>query len=168
MDGFSVMPLIEAAPLGDYFITVTGNKGVIAYEHLAAMKDKAILANAGHFDVEIDKNALEKLSSSITPGKPNITEYHLTDGRTLYLLGEGRLVNLSAGDGHPAEIMDLTFGLQTLSLVHLLHNPNLAAAVYSVPKEIDQRVALLKLKALSIKIDKLTPEQEAYLNSWQV
>ena len=168
MDGFSVMPLIEAAPIGDYFITVTGNKNVIAYEHLAAMKNKAILANAGHFDVEIDKNALEKLSSSITPGKPNICEYHLTDGRTLYLLGEGRLVNLSAGDGHPAEIMDLTFGLQTLSLVHLLHNPQLKAGVYSVPKEIDQRVAWLKLKALNINIDTLTPEQEIYLNSWQV
>lgn len=168
MDGFSVMPLIEAAPLGDYFITVTGNKSVIAKEHLAVMKDQAILANAGHFDVEIDKVALAELSDAITPSKPNITEYHLKNGRTLYLLGEGRLVNLSAGDGHPAEIMDLTFGLQTLSLVHLLNNPTLANGVYSVPKEIDQRVAKLKLAALNIGIDTLTPEQETYLNSWQI
>ena len=168
MDGFSVMPLIEAAPLGDYFITVTGNKGVIAKEHLAVMKDQAILANAGHFDVEIDKVALAELSDAITPSKPNITEYHLKNGRTLYLLGEGRLVNLSAGDGHPAEIMDLTFGLQTLSLVHLLNNPTLANGVYFVPKEIDRRVAKLKLAALNIGIDTLTPEQESYLNSWQI
>jgi len=168
MDGFTVMRLIDAAPLADYVITVTGDKWVVAKEHLEVMKDKAILANAGHFDVEIDKVAMAELSETIAEGKPNITEYHFKDGRTLYLLGEGRLVNLAAGDGHPAEIMDLTFGLQTLSLVHLLKNPSLEKGVHSVPKEIDQRVALLKLEALGITIDTLTPEQIAYLNAWQV
>ena len=168
MDGFEVMPMRQAAEIGDFFVTVTGCADVIGKEDFLRMKNGAILCNAGHFDVEIDKVALAELSDAITPSKPNITEYHLKNGRTLYLLGEGRLVNLSAGDGHPAEIMDLTFGLQTLSLVHLLNNPTLANGVYSVPKEIDQRVAKLKLAALNIGIDNLTPEQETYLNSWQI
>lgn len=168
MDGFQVMKLVDAAPLGDYFITVTGNKNVISEEHFLVMKDKALLANAGHFDAEIDKVALNKLSISSSTIKPNIEEFRFSDGRTAYLLGEGRLVNLAAGDGHPAEIMDLTFALQTLSLVHVLNNPGLATTVHTVPKEIDERVSALKLEALGITIDELTPEQVIYLNSWQI
>jgi len=168
MDGFRVMKLIQAAPLADYVVSVTGDKHVVAKEHLQVMKNKAILANAGHFDVEIDKVALTELSERIVEGKPNITEYYLKDGRVLYLLGEGRLVNLAAGDGHPAEIMDLTFGLQTLSLVHLLQNPSLSKGVHSVPKDIDQRVSKIRLEALGVEIDTLTPEQEAYLSAWQL
>lgn len=168
MDGFQVMKMVDAAPLGDFFITVTGNKGVIAEEHFKVMKNKAIMANAGHFDVEIDKVALEKLAVEIKETKPNIDEYHLADGRVLYLLGQGRLVNLACGDGHPAEIMDLTFALQALSLVHLLDNQPLAPLVHTVPKSIDTRVAQLKLQALNITIDTLTEEQAIYLNSWQL
>lgn len=168
MDGFQVMKMVDAAPLGDFFITVTGDKKVITDEHFAVMKDKAILANAGHFDVEIDKTALNRLSVSHGPVKPNIEGYTFADGRTVYLLGEGRLVNLAAGDGHPAEIMDLTFALQALSLVHVLQNPGLEPTVHSVPKDIDQKVAQIKLQALNISIDTLSAEQQEYLNSWQL
>lgn len=168
MDGFQVMQMVEAAPLGDYFITVTGDKNVITEEHFKVMKHKAILANAGHFDVEIDKVALNQLAVHTAETKPNIEEFHFEDGRKVYLLGEGRLVNLAAGDGHPAEIMDLTFALQALSLVHVLQHPGLAPEVHSVPKDIDQRVAQLKLAALNIHIDKLSEEQAQYLSSWQL
>ena len=168
MDGFRVMKMVDAAPLGDYFVTVTGDKKVITEEHFKVMKNKAILANAGHFDVEIDKEALLKLSVEHGPTKPNIEEYHFEDGRKVYLLGEGRLVNLAAGDGHPAEIMDLTFALQALSLVHVLTHPDLEHTVHSVPKDIDQRVAELKLQALNVSIDTLSDEQQEYLNSWQL
>lgn len=168
MDGFDVMEMMDAAPLGDFFITVTGNKAVIAQEHFKVMKHKAIMANAGHFDVEIDKVALEKLAVSNQEIKPNIQEYCFSDGRKVFLLGEGRLVNLAAGDGHPAEIMDLTFALQALSLVYLLDHLPLEAVVHAVPTEIDQRVAELKLQALGITIDQLTPEQDHYLNSWKI
>ncbi len=132
------------------------------------MKNKAILANAGHFDVEIDKEALNRLSVSHAQTKPNIEEFRFADGRKVYLLGEGRLVNLAAGDGHPAEIMDLTFALQALSLEYVVNHPELENAVHSVPKEIDQRVAQIKLQALNITIDSLTAEQQEYLNSWQL
>ena len=168
MDGFQVMKMVDAAPLGDFFITVTGDKKVITDEHFAVMKDKAILANAGHFDVEIDKDALNRLCVSNGPVKPNIEGYTFADGRTVYLLGEGRLVNLAAGDGHPAEIMDLTFALQALSLLYVLQNPGLEPTVHSVPKDIDQKVAQIKLQALNISIDTLTAEQQEYLNSWQL
>ena len=168
MDGFQVMKMVDAAPLGDFFVTVTGDKKVITEEHFAVMKDKAIMANAGHFDVEIDKEALHNMCVKHGITKPNIEEFHFADGRKVYLLGEGRLVNLAAGDGHPAEIMDLTFALQALSLEYVLNNPGLANTVHSVPKEIDERVARIKLQALNINIDTLTAEQQAYLNSWQL
>ena len=168
MDGFQVMPMVEAAPLGDFFLTVTGDKKVITEEHFAVMKDKAILANAGHFDVEIDKEALNSMCVKHGLAKPNIEEFQFADGRKVYLLGEGRLVNLAAGDGHPAEIMDLTFALQALSLEYVLNNPGLENTVHSVPKEIDERVAKIKLQALNIGIDTLSAEQQEYLNSWQL
>lgn len=168
MDGFQVMKMVDAAPLGDFFITVTGDKNVITEEHFRVMNNKAILANAGHFDVEIDKEALARLAVSSGPTKPNIEEFHFADGRVVYLLGEGRLVNLAAGDGHPAEIMDLTFALQALSLVHILEHPELSNAVHTVPKSIDQRVSALKLAALGLTIDELSAEQVQYLNSWQI
>ncbi len=168
MDGFQVMKMVDAAPLGDFFVTVTGDKHVITEEHFQVMKNKAILANAGHFDIEIDKEALARLSISSGPTKPNIEEFHFADGRVVYLLGEGRLVNLAAGDGHPAEIMDLTFALQALSLIHLLEHPELETAVHTVPASIDQRVSALKLEALGLTIDELSPEQVQYLNSWQI
>lgn len=168
MDGFQVMKMVDAAPLGDFFITVTGDKNVITEEHFRVMKNKAILANAGHFDVEIDKEALARLAVTSGPTKPNIEEFHFADGRVVYLLGEGRLVNLAAGDGHPAEIMDLTFALQALSLVHILEHPELSNAVHTVPKSIDQRVSALKLAALGLSIDELSEEQVQYLNSWQI
>ena len=160
--------MVDAAPLGDYFLTVTGDKKVITEEHFAVMKNKAILANAGHFDVEIDKVALNKLCVKHGQTKPNIEEFHFADGRKVYLLGEGRLVNLAAGDGHPAEIMDLTFALQALSLEYVLTHPELENGVHSVPKEIDERVARIKLQALNVTIDTLSAEQQEYLNSWQL
>lgn len=166
MDGFVVMPIVEAAKQGDVFITVTGNKNVIDKDALEVMKDQAILCNAGHFDVEINKHALEELATNIAPARENVVAYTMRDGRTLYLIGEGRLVNLAAGDGHPAEIMDLTFGLQTLSLQYLCEHPKLNAHVYDVPEEIDKRVALIKLASLGVSIDSLTAEQADYLNSW--
>lgn len=169
MEGYRVMPSIEAAALGDIFITVTGCKGILEEPHFKRMKDGAILCNAGHFDVEVNKVDLAKLTENIQEARPNIEEYRLKDGKRLYLLGEGRLVNLAAGDGHPVEIMDLSFAIQALSLQHLnAHHQELAKGVYGVPVEIDQRVAELKLASLGIHIDRLTAEQEQYLNSWRV
>ncbi|MGI6227020.1 MAG: adenosylhomocysteinase [Peptococcales bacterium] len=168
MDGFKVMPMIEAAPLGDFFITVTGNKHVIRDEHFKVMKDKAILANAGHFDIEIAKSDLATFATSIKNVKPNIQEYTFKDGRQVYLLAEGRLVNLAAGDGHPAEIMDMTFALQALSLEYLTTNNSLEPKVYKVSTEIDKKVAELKLASLDIKFDRLTSEQEKYLSDWNL
>ncbi|MDK2822952.1 MAG: adenosylhomocysteinase [Clostridia bacterium] len=168
MDGFQVMPMIEAAPQGDFFITVTGNKNVIREEHLKLIKDKALLANAGHFDIEISKPDLVKMAVERKIVKPNIEEYLFSDGRKVYLLAEGRLVNLAAGDGHPVEIMDMTFALQALSLEYLTKNKTLKNKVYKVSEHIDQKVAALRLASLGIKFDKLTPEQEEYLASWQL
>lgn len=168
MDGFMVMTMEEAAPLGDFFITVTGNINVIRKEHLRVIKDKAILSNAGHFDVEISKNDLGEMAVSKRTVRKNIEEYTLSDGRKIYLLAEGRLVNLAAGDGHPAEIMDLTFALQALSLRYVLeHRDGLDIRVYDVPEEIDRQVAVMKLKTLEISLDQLTEEQEKYLTGWQ-
>lgn len=167
MDGFQVMPENKAAASGDIFITATGCKDVLREQHFRAMKDGAILANAGHFDVEVCKPDLNKLAISERLVRENIKEYTLPEGKRLYLLGEGRLVNLTCGDGHPAEIMDLSFALQALSARYLLeHANNLTRRVYPVPKEIDFRVAKLKLKSLGIEIDELNIEQQAYLSSW--
>ncbi|MDD3852761.1 MAG: adenosylhomocysteinase [Syntrophomonadaceae bacterium] len=167
MDGFQVMPVSEAAKLGDIFITVTGNVNVIRGEHFKLMKDNSIMANAGHFDVEISKGDLNALAVRQRLLKNNIEEFVMEDGRKLYLLAEGRLVNLAAGDGHPAEVMDLSFSLQALSLIYVIENRDkLGKHVYNVPAEIDQRVARLKLQSMNISIDELTTEQKEYLDNW--
>lgn len=169
MDGFTVMPMSDAAQVGDVFVTVTGNKKVVAEEHFALMKDGALLANAGHFDVEIDKFALEEMASSKRIVRQDITEYQMEDGRRIYLLCDGRLVNLVAGDGHPAEIMDMTFALQTLCLMYVNENyDKIGKHVLDVPYHIDEQVSIYKLDSLGIRIDDLTREQEEYLASWKV
>ena len=169
MEGFRVMPLLEAARLGDVFVTVTGDKGVIRSEHMERMKDGAILANSGHFDVEIDKNALAALSEGrVRRIREFVDEHTLADGRRLNLLGEGRLVNLSAAEGHPAAVMDMSFADQALCVEWLVKNHgDLEAKVYPVPTEIDEEVARLKLRGMGVDIDTLTPEQESYLASWE-
>lgn len=167
MDGFHVMPMVEAARLGDFFITVTGNKAVIHGEHFDVMKDGAVLSNAGHFDVEVSKPALAERSASVRTVRRNIEEYQFKDGRKMYLIAEGRLVNLAAADGHPAEIMDTTFALQALGLRYVNERYNeLAKSVVNVPYEIDEQVARFKLESLGIAIDTLTEEQVKYLDSW--
>lgn len=167
MDGFEVMPMLDAAKTGDVFITVTGNKDVIRQAHYQVMKDSAILCNAGHFDVEINKDELAAEAVSCKPARANIEEYLLPDGRRLYLLAEGRLVNLAAGDGHPVEVMDMTFALQALSLCYLVQmEGKMKNHVYKVASEIDRRVADLRLKSLSLNIDDLSEEQKNYLTAW--
>ena len=168
MDGFQVMPLIEAARLGDIFITTTGDKNVIDKAHLQVMKDGAILANSGHFNVEINIPALESLAQSKRGIRPFVDEYALDDGRHLYLLGEGRLINLAAAEGHPASVMDMSFANQALCLEYMAKNrERLEPKVYPVPEEIDKQVARLKLQSMGIDIDTLTPEQKEYLTSWE-
>lgn len=168
MDGFTVLPMREAAKLGDFFVTVTGNRDVIRGEHYEVMKDGAILSNAGHFDVEVNKPELEAMSVSKRVVRRNIEEFRLKDGRSIYLLAEGRLVNLAAGDGHPAEIMDMTFALQAMSLKYVNDRYEaIGAKVVNVPYELDEQVARYKLEALGTGIDKLTDEQKTYLDSWQ-
>ena len=167
MDGFSVMTMEKAAEIGDIFITLTGCKDVITEKHIKKMKDGVTLSNAGHFDVEINKKDLEALSVRIFERKPNITGYVMENGRIINLLAEGRLVNLAAGNGHPAEIMDMSFALQALSLEYLAKNRELAPAVYDVPRELDKKVARLKAKAMGAELEILTPEQEAYLSSME-
>jgi adenosylhomocysteinase len=168
MDGFAVMPMLEAAKIGDIFITVTGNRDVIRGEHYAVMKDGALLANAGHFDVEVNKPDLEALSVSKRTVRKNIEEFRLKDGRRLYLLAEGRLVNLAAGDGHPAEIMDMTFALQAMALKYVNEaHESIGRRVVNVPYEIDEQVARLKLESLGAAIDRLSDDQKRYLESWQ-
>ncbi len=158
--------MIEAAKVGDFFVTVTGNRDIIRGEHYEVMKNGAILSNAGHFDVEVNKPELEALSSNKRTVRRNIEEYLLKDGRSIYLLAEGRLVNLAAGDGHPAEIMDMTFALQAMSLKYVNDNYKaIGAKVVNVPYELDEQVARFKLEALNIGIDKLTDEQKSYLES---
>jgi adenosylhomocysteinase len=167
MDGFRVMPLAEAAKVGDVFVTVTGNKSVITAEHFRLMKDGAVVANSGHFNVELDLPALDKLALSKRPTREFVEEYTLRDGRKIYVLGEGRLINLAAAEGHPAVVMDMSFADQSLSVEHLVKNAKkLEAKVYPVPAAIDQSVARLKLQSLGITIDRLTREQEEYLASW--
>lgn len=167
MDGFAVMTIKEAAKVGDFFVTVTGNRDIIRGEHYEVMKDGAILSNAGHFDIEVNKPELEALSIGKRTVRRNIEEYQLKDGRKFYLLAEGRLVNLAAGDGHPAEIMDMTFALQAMSLKYVNEQyQSIGAAVVNVPYAIDEQVARFKLESLGISIDSLTAEQEKYLASW--
>lgn len=167
MDGFAVMPMLEAAKLGDMFVTVTGNRDVIRGEHYEVMKDGAILSNAGHFDVEVNKVELEAMSVSKRTVRRNIEEYKMKDGRKFYLLAEGRLVNLAAGDGHPAEIMDMTFALQAMSLKYVNEQyATIGNQVVNVPYELDEQVARYKLESLGFGIDKLSAEQAAYLDSW--
>lgn len=167
MDGFKVMKMSEAAKVGDYFITVTGCRDVITADHFKNMKDGAILCNAGHFDVEVSVEQLEKIAVEKQEQRHNIMGYKLENGRWINLLAEGRLVNLAAGDGHPAEIMDMSFALQALSAKYMLKNFNkLGNKVIDVPAELDKLVADMKLKSWGIKIDKLSGEQKKYLNSW--
>ncbi len=169
MDGYQVMPIAEAARIGDFFVTVTGDISVLRREHFELMKDGAILANSGHFDVEIDKKGLEELAVSVREVRENVTEYRLKNGRRIYLLGEGRLVNLVAAEGHPAAVMDMSFANQALSAWFLVkEGGRLERKVYSVPEELDRDVARLKLKSLGVEIDELTEEQKRYLSSWEM
>ncbi|MDD6134486.1 MAG: adenosylhomocysteinase [Selenomonadaceae bacterium] len=164
-DGFRVMPMDEAAKIGDIFLTLTGDKDVIRDRHFAVMKNGAMMANSGHFDCEINIPELASASVSRRRVRNNIEEFQMADGRKLYLLAEGRLVNLAAGDGHPAEIMDLSFAVQFFSAIHLLeHGKDMKPDVYLMPEEINTKIAELKLKALDVTIDVLTPEQRGYLN----
>ncbi len=168
MDGFQVMSLSEAAKIGDVFVTTTGDKNVITKDHFIRMKDGAVVANSGHFNVEIDIPALESLSQRKREIRDFVEEYTLKKGKKIYLLGEGRLINLAAAEGHPATVMDMSFANQAMSVLHLLREgKTLQKKVYPVPREIDEEIACLKLKSLGVKIDKLTAEQKEYLEGWQ-
>ncbi|HKZ88175.1 MAG TPA: adenosylhomocysteinase [Candidatus Bathyarchaeia archaeon] len=168
MNGLRVMPIAEAAPIGDIFVTATGDINVIRKEHMKKMKDGAIVANSGHFNVEISIPDLESLSKAKRTIRPNMEEYTLTDGRKIYLLAEGRLVNLAAAEGHPSEVMDMSFANQALCAETVAKASKMQPKVYTVPKEIDECVAEMKLKAMGINIDKLTPEQQKYLATWEM
>jgi adenosylhomocysteinase len=168
MDGFQVLPMAEAAAVGDVFITVTGNTSVIRREHVERMKDGAILANSGHFNVEIDLEALAELAGSRRAVRPFVEEYVLGSGRRLYVLGEGRLINLAAAEGHPASVMDMSFANQALAAEFMVkQGRTLERKVYRVPRDIDREIARLKLASMGVLIDELTPEQSAYLASWE-
>ncbi len=168
MDGYRVMPMDEAVTIGDIFVTVTGDLNVIDRQHFEKMKDGVIVANSGHFNVEINIPALEAMASDKRLVRPFVEQYEMGDGRRINLLGEGRLINLAAAEGHPASVMDMSFANQALSLEYLTKNSSqLEKKVYGVPEEIDRQIALLKLNGMSIHIDHLTPEQEKYLNSWE-
>ncbi len=167
MDGFRVMTMAEACAIGDIFVTVTGNKNVIAREHFDKLKGGAILANSGHFNVEIDLDALASVSSSRKEARPFVEEFSMKDGRKLYVLGEGRLINLAAAEGHPASVMDMSFANQALSAEYMAKNhKTMENKVYSVPEELDKHVAKMKLESMGFNIDKLTAEQEEYLAGW--
>jgi len=169
MDGYRVMPMADAAAIGDFFCTVTGDVKVIRKEHFEAMKDGAIISNSGHFNVEIDIPALERLSKRKRTIRDFVEEYSLSDGRRINLLGEGRLINLASAEGHPASVMDMSFANQALSAEYIVkQSKKLQKQVYAVPTEIDQEIARLKLDGMGIKIDKLTKEQEKYLASWEM
>ncbi len=168
MDGYQVMPLTEAAKIGDVFVTTTGDRDVINRDHFSRMKDGAVVANSGHFNVEIDIPTLAKMSQKKRKIRDFVDEYSLKNGRKIYLLAEGRLINLSAAEGHPATVMDMSFANQALSVLYLnKKGKSLQNEVYGVPEKIDNEIARLKLKALGIKIDRLTPEQKKYLAGWQ-
>ena len=167
MDGYRVMPMSRAAEVGDIFVTVTGNMSVIREEHFVKMKDGAIVANSGHFNVEIDLEALAKLAQSRRAVRPFVEEFSLRGGRRVYVLGEGRLINLAAAEGHPAVVMDMSFANQALSAEYIVkHGKTLAKKVYVVPRDIDLEIARLKLASMDVQIDQLTPAQEEYLSSW--
>jgi adenosylhomocysteinase len=168
MNGLRVMPIAEAAVTGDIFVTATGDINVIRKEHMQRMKDGAIIANSGHFNVEISLKDLEELSTGKRTMRPNLEEYTLKGNRKLCLLAEGRLVNLAAAEGHPSEVMDMSFANQALCVEYMAKTAKMTPKVYTVPKEIDETVADLKLKAMGIKIDKLTPEQQKYLTTWEM
>jgi adenosylhomocysteinase len=167
MDGHQVLPMARAAEVGDIFVTVTGNTGVIRQEHFVRMKDGAVLANSGHFNVELDLEALGALARGRRMVRPLVEEYTLRDGRRLYVLGEGRLINLASAEGHPAAVMDMSFANQALSVEHLVkEGRTLEKRVYGVPREIDHEIARLKLASMDIQVDELTPDQQTYLSSW--
>ena len=167
MDGFEVLPLERASEIGDMFCTATGDKHVIAREHMEAMQDGAILCNTGHFNVEIDIPALRELAAETRIAREFVEEFTLADGRRLYLIADGRLVNLSAAEGHPALVMDMSFANQALSAEYAVQNAaSLERKVYAVPEEIDSEIARLKLHTMGVEIDRLTDEQEKYLASW--
>jgi len=168
MDGYDVMPMAKAAELGDVFVTVTGNKSVITKEHFLVMKDGAVVANSGHFNVELDLEGLATVTTSRREARPMVEEYTLKNGKKICVLAEGRLVNLSAAEGHPAAVMDMSFANQSLSAVHVFKNyKEIGKRVIDVPEEIDRRIAALKLETMGMFIDVLTPEQEEYLAGWQ-
>jgi adenosylhomocysteinase len=168
MDGFRVMPMDEAARIGDIFVTVTGDLNVIDRGHFAVMKNGAIVANSGHFNVEINIPALEEMASDKLQVRPFVEQYTLPDGRVINMLGEGRLINLAAAEGHPASVMDMSFANQALGVEYMVKNAaNMQKKVYSIPEEIDREIARLKLSAMGVEIDTLTPEQIKYLNSWE-
>jgi len=168
MNGLRVMTMAEAAPIGDIFVTATGDISVIRKEHLEKMKDGAIMCNSGHFNVEINIPDLESLSTAKRTMRPNMEEYTTKDGRHLYLLAEGRLVNLAAAEGHPSEVMDMSFANQALCSEFVAKSAKLETKVYVVPKEIDEKIAELKLQSMGIKIDELTAEQKKYLSTWEM
>ena len=168
MDGYRVMPMQEAAAVGDVFVTVTGDKHVIDRSHFEVMKDGAILANSGHFDIEINIEALEDMAEEVSEARPFVEEYRLPGGRRIYLLAQGRLINLASAEGHPASVMDMSFANQALALEHLAKNArDMAPDVYDVSAKIDRQVASVKLEAMGVGIDTLTSEQAAYLSGWQ-
>jgi adenosylhomocysteinase len=166
MDGYRVMPMTEAATIGDVFVTVTGDINVIARKHMLKMKDGAIIANAGHFDVEIDKPGLKKITKKKRMIRNSCEEYQLKNGKKIYLLAEGRLVNLAAAEGHPAMVMDMSFANQALAVEYLFTHKNLTSRVHALPLKLDQNIARLKLRSMGITFDALTPEQKQYLSSW--
>lgn len=168
MNGFRVMTADEASKVGDIFVTVTGDVRVIRKEHMLQMKDGAVLANSGHFNVEIDTKSLQEIAVSRKHIRQNLDEYMLPNRRRLYLLAEGRLVNLAAAEGHPSEVMDMSFANQALTVEHIARQEKMTPKVYAVPKEIDEKVAALKLNALNVRIDSLTEEQKKYLGSWEM
>jgi adenosylhomocysteinase len=169
MDGFDVMPIAKAAQLGDIFVTLTGDIHVIRKEHFAKMKDGAIVANSGHFNVELELDGLKKISKKIRLIRDFVQEYTRKSGRKVFILGEGRLINLAAAEGHPASVMDMSFANQALGAEYVVNNhQSLRNKVYSIPTDIDNEIARLKLKALGIPIDTLTAEQEHYLSSWEM
>ncbi len=169
MDGYEVMPIAKAAPLGDIFVTLTGDIHVIRQEHFAKMKDGAVVANSGHFNVELDLEGLKKLSKKLRNIRDFVQEYTLRNGRKVFVLGEGRLINLAAAEGHPASVMDMSFANQALAAEYVTKNhKNLRKKVYSVPEDIDNEIARLKLKAIGVSIDTLTAEQKHYLSSWEM
>jgi len=168
LDGFEVLPMSKAAPMGDLFVTVTGNTTVLDVQHFAVMKDGAIISNSGHFNVEINLVGLKAMSSGRRVVRPFVEEYKMKDGRLLHVLAEGRLINLAAAEGHPGQVMDMSFANQALSAEYLVkHHKELEKRVYVVPKEIDEQIAALKLASMGVQIDTLTEKQKKYLASWE-